>query len=198
MTIDIITAAQADRKATERRKPNTSLDCTIVRRYRRGLTTSQIADDLIVSIHFVRSRLLANGVDMSVRQTGHKINEMWALDEGDRRIAIARKAAKGARKALAAIYAQENAGKRGKSGRKAGIASEQSGTLREQNAVVAGSKSLGRETPPPLSQAPVSAGASSTAERKDRAAMTAYKNTMPGGMSRASRKVVPDLSGGAQ
>ena len=79
------------------KKANTSFDKTILRLYRNGRKTSEIADYIAMSIYFVRTRLLAHGIDMSVPHHEHRMSEVWSLDEDQRREAFRRHAANAAR-----------------------------------------------------------------------------------------------------
>lgn len=76
-------------------------DRQILSMYRAGDRVGQIAATLTVSTHYVLCRLRAKGVDTSARaMPRYDVNPIWEMPEAERREAIARRAARGAREAL--------------------------------------------------------------------------------------------------
>lgn len=141
-------------------------DRQILSMYRAGDRVGQIAAALTVSTHYVLCRLRAKGVDTSARaMPRYDVNPIWEMPEAERREAIARRAARGARETLEAAFVElstENktcvergkiCGYRAKSARK-------SDKFSTGKAVVAGLTSLGREprrhSPNPVRQHGVS------------------------------------------
>lgn len=62
-----------------------------------GASASDIANWMLIPIGEVRERLTELGVDLNSRSRSISI---WEMDEADRRAAIIKRAARGARKAL--------------------------------------------------------------------------------------------------